>query len=152
MRRLIVLLVALLAAATAEAQNVAPPSPSPSSGLPAYITLPWGIGIVNPAAQVLRKVWVPARTVVLDTYLPAPEAPIADALAAGDTTTALDSDAAPSPAAPPQYMVWRQSAVVPGFWVHETTAGVLYPQRWELEQAAPGTYRWRLLPMEMRAR
>jgi len=144
--------MALVAAVTAEAQNVAPPSPAPSSGLPAHITLPWGIGIVNPAAQVLRKVWVPARTVVLDTYLPAPEAPSADALAAGETAAAPDSDAAPIPAASPHYMVWRQSTVVPGFWVHETTAGVLYPQRWELEQMAPGAYRWRLLPAEMRAR
>jgi hypothetical protein len=152
MRRLIVFLVALSAVTTAEAQNVAPPPPAPSSGLPAYITLPWGIGIANPAGQVLRKVWVPARTVVLDTYLPEPDAPKSEALAAGETTTAPESDAAPSAAASPQYMVWRQTSVVPGFWVHETTAGVYYPQRWEMEQTAPGTYRWRLLPAEMRAR
>jgi hypothetical protein len=48
--------------------------------------------------------------------------------------------------------VWRQSVVVPGYWVRQTTAGDQYPQRWMLEQLSPGNYRWRLLPAEMRPR
>jgi hypothetical protein len=152
MKRLIVPLAALLLATAAEAQNVAPPPPSPSSGLPAYIVLPWGVGIVNPNAQILRKSWIPPRTVVLDTYVPAPEQPVSETMVAAETTTADQSEAGPKADGSPQYMVWRQTAVVPGFWVHETTAGVYYPQRWELEQTAPATYRWRLLPAGMGAR
>ena len=152
MRRLIGPVLVLLAAATAHAQSVPPPPPSPSSGLPAFVGLPWGIGIGNPSGVFLRKLWVPPRTVVLDTYLPEPEAPKSEALAAGDTPTAPQGDASPSAGPSPQLVVWRQTAVVPGFWVNETTIGFQYPQRWELEQTAPGTYRWRLLPAEMRAR
>ena len=151
MRRLIVPLLALLVVGTAEAQSVPPVSPSPSSGLPAHVALPWGIGIVNPNAQVLGKRWIPPRTVVLDTYLPVAETPQADTMTAAATTVA-QSETTPSAGTSPQYTLWRQSAVVPGFWVTDTTAGVYYPQRWELEQPAPFTYRWRLLPAGMQAR
>jgi hypothetical protein len=141
--------MALLVVGTAEAQSVPPPSPSPSSGLPAFVGLPWGIGIANPSGVFLRKFWVPPRTVVLDTYLPVPETLKSEALQAVDTPTAPRGDASPGAETSPQVMVWRQTAVVPGFWVNETTVGFQYPQRWELEQTAPGTYAWRLLPPVM---
>jgi len=103
---------------------------------------PWAIGPAIPQGQLLRYVWIAPQTVVVDTILPGP-AP--EAAAAGTQESPASEDA-------PQYAVWRQTAVVPGYWVRQTTAGVYYPQRWTLEQTAPGAYRWRLLPAEVRAR
>ena len=36
--------------------------------------------------------------------------------------------------------MWRQTLVVPGYWVRQTTAGNYYPERWTLEQTAPSMY------------
>ena len=88
--------------------------------------------------------WIAPQTVVVDTILPVPVEPPARTLRRTVQIPASESA--------PQYAVWRQTAVVPGYWVRQTTAGVYYPQRWTLEQTAPGAYRWRLLPAEVRAR
>jgi hypothetical protein len=164
MTRLIVLLALLLAPAVAGAQSTTTPPPAPPfpSTTPPFPTsppllpsptvsahpggFPWAIGVAIPQGQLLRYVWIAPQTVTLDTILPVPaEAPEPDAAADGaPQVTASES--------PPQYAVWRQTAVVPGYWVRQTTAGVYYPQRWTLEQTAPGAYRWRLLPAEVRAR
>jgi hypothetical protein len=151
-RRVLALLALLLTPAVAGAQSVPPPSPSPSSGLPAHIALPWGNGTAIPTGQILRDVWISPQTVVVDTIYAVPAGPPAIAAAVTDSERSPDAAPAPESDRAPQYVVWRQSLVVPGYWVRQTTAGDYYPQRWMLEQTAPGAYRWRLLPAEVRAR
>ena len=157
-QRLIVLLALLLAPAEVGAQSTTSPAPAAPSTTPPTPTsppllpsptvsahpggFPWAIGPAIPQGQLLRYVWIAPQTVVVDSILPGP-AP--EAAAAGTQESPASEDA-------PQYAVWRQTAVVPGYWVRQTTAGVYYPQRWTLEQTAPGAYRWRLLPAEVRAR
>ena len=160
-RRLIVLLALLLAPAAAGAQSTtppAPPSPSttppfptspplpPSPTVPAHPSFPWALGPAIPQGQLLRYVWIAPQTVVVDTILPVPAEPPAQ------DGTSNGAEQIPASESAPQYAVWRQTAVVPGYWVRQTTAGVYYPERWTLEQTAPGAYRWRLLPPEVRAR
>jgi len=160
-QRLIVLLALVLAPAAAGAQSTtppAPPSPSttppfptspplpPSPTVPAHPSFPWALGPAIPQGQLLRYVWIAPQTVVVDTILPVPAEPPAQ------DGTSNGAEQIPASESAPQYAVWRQTAVVPGYWVRQTTAGVYYPQRWTLEQTAPGAYRWRLLPPEVRAR
>ena len=164
-RRLIVLLALLLAPAAAGAQSTtptAPPVPPFPSTTPPFPTsppllpsptvsahpggFPWAIGTAIPQGQLLRYMWIAPQTVVVDTILPVPVEPPAP------DVTANGAEQIPASESAPQYAVWRQTAVVPGYWVRQTTAGVYYPQRWTLEQTAPGAYRWRLLPAEVRAR
>jgi hypothetical protein len=125
----------LLLPSAAGAQTVSPTAP-------AFPGLRWALGAAIPTGQLLRTVWVPPQTVVIDTVVPVPADPGESKPGEADTTGA---------AAPPQYGVLRQTLVVPGYWVRQTTAGAYYPERWTLEQVAPGTYRWRLLPAEVRA-
>ena len=143
MIRVLAFLVILLAPAVAAAQSAPTPTAASHPGLP------WGIGIMTPIGQLLRYVWVAPQTVVVDTLVSVPTE-------ASETQAAVVTaqQAATEPAAemPPQYAVWRQTAVVPGYWVRQTTAGDYYPQRWTLEQTGPGMYRWRLLPAEVRSR
>jgi hypothetical protein len=142
MTRLIVLLAVFLVPAVAGAQS------QPNAFVPSHPMLPWGFGIMTPAGQLLRDVWVSPRTVVVDTFLPVP----AEASEAQEAVVTAQAATEPPAEKAPQYAVWRQTAVVPGYWVRQTTAGDYYPQRWELEQLAPGNYRWRLLPAEVRTR
>ena len=135
MRALLVVLLLLLLPGVAGAQPISPTTP-------AHPALPWATGPAIPTGQLLRDVWVPPQTVVIDTAVPVPADPDAAQPASTDTTGA---------ATPPQYGVLRQTLVVPGYWVRQTTAGTYYPARWTLEQVAPGTYQWRLLPAEVRA-
>ena len=144
MRGVIVSLLVLLGAATAEAQSVAP-APSPTT--PAHPALPWGIGIATPVGQLLRDVCIPSQQVVVDTHLPVPEAKPNGAMSV--TTDAKQAEASERETTP-QYMVWRQTATVPGYCIRQTTAGDYYPQRWTLEQMPDGAYRWRRLPAEVR--
>ena len=149
MTYLMVALTLLLTTALAEAGNPAPPSPSPASGQPAYVILPWGLGVTGAA----RDVWVAPRTVIVDTVVQVPAPPGQAAMAASETQDEAPSgEPAPSVEAAPQYGLWRQTAVVPGYWVRETSTGVFYPRRWTLEQTATGYYQWRLLPAEFRGR
>ena len=146
------MLALLLVPVVAHGQSAPPPSPAPSSSLPAHPALPWSLGVAIPTGQLLRTLWVPPQTVVVDTLVPAPEEPRnTEALVAG-TEQRPAADAPPAAEMEPRYMVWRQTAVVPGYWVRQTTAGDYYPERWMLEQTASGAYRWRLLPAELRAR
>ena len=161
-QRLIVLLALVLAPAAAGAQSNTPPAPSAPSTTPPAPTsppllpsptvsahpggFPWAIGPAIPQGQLLRYVWIAPQTVVVDTILPVPAEPPAQ------DGTSNGAEQIPASESAPQYAVWRQTAVVPGYWVRQTTAGVYYPQRWTLEQTAPGAYRWRLLPPEVRAR
>jgi hypothetical protein len=138
MTRLIVLLAFLLAPAVAGAQS------APTTTAPVYPLMPWGMRTAIENGNYVRDFWVPPYTVTVDTIMPVPaEQPDpASATEPAEPPAATDS--------PPQYQVWRQSVVVPGYWVRQTTAGNFYPQRWTLEQVAPGSYRWRLLPAELR--
>jgi hypothetical protein len=142
MTRLIIVLAVLLAPSVASAQS------SPNAFLPTHQMLPWGLRFPITNGNFIRDVWVSPYTVVLDTIYPVPTEP--DAVAASTGSEPATSE--PPAAGAPQYGVWRQSTVVPGYWVRQTTAGDFYPQRWMLEQLAPGNYRWRLLPAEMRPR
>ena len=143
MIRVIAFLAIVLAPVVAGAQS----APTPTA--PSHPGLPWGIGIMIPVGQLLRHVWVTPQTVVVDTLLSVPaEAPEVQA----PVLTAQQAATEPAAERPPQYAVWRQTVVVPGYWVRQTTAGDYYPQRWMLEQVAPGTYSWRLLPAEVRPR
>ena len=48
---------------------------------------------------------------------------------------------------------WREQLVtVPGYVITQTALGYDYPERWTIEQTAPGVYQWRLLPAEFRRR
>lgn len=154
MKRLIASVLLLSAAATAEAGNAAPTSPSPSSGLPSHPELIWGLGISGRTSQAPRAVWVAPQTVVVDMVVPMAQMPPAEIQAAGtdETSSEVTSTEVTSTAVTPQYGVWRQTAVVPGYWVHQTSDGAYYPQRWILEQTADGAYRWRVLPAEFRGR
>ena len=138
-----IVLAVLLAPAVAAAQSA--PTPTAAS----HPMLPWGTGIMTPVGQLLREVWVAPQTVVVDTFIPVPaEAPEAQAA----VMSAQQAEIEPAAEKAPEYAVWRQTAVVPGYWVRQTTAGDYYPQRWTLEQTGPGMYRWRLLPAEVRSR
>ena len=143
MIRVIVVLAVFLAPAVAGAQS------APNAFLPTHPMLPWGLQTPILYGNFIRDVWVSPYTVVLDTIYPVPtEQPQAASLAAETSSTTTEAE---SPAvSAPQYAVWRQSVVVPGYWVRQTTAGDQYPRRWMLEQLSPGNYRWRLLPAEMR--
>lgn len=49
---------------------------------------------------------------------------------------------------------WQtQYAVIPAYYVTETTTGMLhYPARWAIDQLGVGVYQWRRLPAEVRRR
>ena len=134
MKTVLVVLMLLLPG-VAGAQVVSPTTP-------AHPALPWALGPAIPTGQLLRNVWVPPQTVVIDSAVPVqPD---------GDGWKLAETDATEA-TAPPQSGVLRQTVVVPGYWVGVTTAGDYYPQRWTLEQVAPDAYRWTLLPAEVRA-
>ena len=136
MRRVVAMLAVLLIPAVAGAQSSAPTPAAPS-----HPSLPWSLGPAIPVGQLLRDVWVPPQTIVVDTLVPMPAEPGVE-----EAGTAEGGGSAP------QYGTLRQTVVVPGYWVRQTTSGDYYPQRWMLEQTAPGTFQWRLLPAEVRAR
>jgi len=136
--RVLTVLAILLAPAAVAAQSTSPVSPTG----PAHPSYPWwGYGPSTPTGQLLRDVWVPPQPVVVDTIVPWPSE------ATGERATPPAPEGEPA-----QYGVWRQTVVIPGYWLRETTAGTYYPERWTLEQTAPGMYRWRLLPSEVRPR
>ncbi len=70
----------------------------------------------------VRQVWVPAQPIAIQVYVPAPEG------------------------VPATYQT--QFAQVPGFYVTETTAGYLYPERWVIDQLNVGVYQWRKVPAQ----
>ena len=70
----------------------------------------------------VSQVWVPAQPIAIQVYVPAPEG------------------------VPATYQT--QFAQVPGFYVTETTAGYLYPERWVIDQLNVGVYQWRKVPAQ----
>lgn len=68
----------------------------------------------------VRQVWMPPRPVVMQVYVPMPGG------------------------IPGKYQTMY--AQVPGFYVMETTGGVLIPERWVLDQVTGGVYQWRRAP------
>jgi hypothetical protein len=68
----------------------------------------------------VRQVWMPPQPVVMQVYVPMPEG------------------------IPGKYQTMY--AQIPGFYVTETTTGVLIPERWVLDQVTGGVYRWRRAP------
>ncbi len=70
----------------------------------------------------VRQVWMPPRPVVMQVYLPMPEG------------------------IPGQYQTMY--AEVPGFYVTETTTGVVIPERWVLDEVTGGVYQWRKAPVQ----
>jgi len=145
MVRVIAILAVLLAPAVASAQS------APNAFVPSHQMLPWGLRTPILTGNYIKDFWVAPYTVVLDTIYPVSAEPIEAANAGSEPVKAAANGEAPAATAP-QYAVWRQSVVVPGYWVRQTTAGDFYPERWMLQQIAHGHYRWRLLPPEMRPR
>ena len=85
--------------------------------------MPW-----NPYhGQILRYVPVPPQSVTIEVAVPP---------AAGEEAKEPKTQ--------------QQVVQIPGYTVTETTSGYLIPQRYTLEQVAPGQYQWRLLPAEFR--
>lgn len=68
----------------------------------------------------VRQVWMPPQPVVMQVYVPVPEG------------------------IPARYQTMY--AQVPGFYVTETTTGVILPERWVLDQVTGGIYQWRRAP------
>ena len=68
----------------------------------------------------VRQVWMPPQPVVMQVYVPMPEG------------------------IPGKYQTMY--AQVPGFYVTETTGGMLIPERWVLDQVTGGVYQWRRAP------
>jgi hypothetical protein len=146
-----VVALAMLAAPTVAAAQVTPTSPP-------HPAFPWGLGIATPHGQLLRYVYVPPRPVVLEyaSYAvpAAPESPpllAEQALPGAGGGATLEGEAPPDvaresrPAGP---WIVRQQVTEPGYYVRETTVGFHYPERWVIEQTAPGAYRWRVLPAQ----
>jgi hypothetical protein len=147
-----VLIIVLLFPAVAAGQ-------SPTA--PAHPALPWALGTAIPTGQLIGYIWVAPKTVVIDTVVPMPpeaaapepEAPAPEATGPEVKTPEATAPADEAPPAPkPAYGTLRQTLVVPGYYVRQTTAGYYYPDRWMLEQTAAGSYAWRLLPAEVSQR
>jgi hypothetical protein len=68
----------------------------------------------------VRQVWMPPQPVVMQVYVPMPEG------------------------IPGKYQTMY--AQIPGFYVTETTGGILIPERWVLDQVTGGVYQWRRAP------
>jgi hypothetical protein len=117
---------------------------SPSPTTPAHPAFPWGLGVAIPQGQLthhthalpgrfVRDIWVQPTPVVVEMMVATPSQPDA-------------REAATESKVEPQYGVVRQSFMVPGYYVRETTVGFHYPERWILDQS----YTWRLIPAEFR--
>ena len=138
------LAVALLVAPATVAAQVSPTAPP-------HPTMPW-TGLPTPYGQLLRYVYMPPQPVTLEYLVPVvpgtPPAeeppPGAGSAARGEASAPLDAPRDSPP--PPEPQIVRQQVTVPGYYVRETTAGFHYPERWVIEQAGVGAYRWRLLP------
>jgi hypothetical protein len=70
----------------------------------------------------VRQIWMPPRPVVMQVYVPMPEG------------------------IPAKYQTMY--AEVPGFYVTETTTGMVVPERWVLDQVTGGVYQWRKAPVQ----
>ena len=68
----------------------------------------------------VRQVWMPPRPVVMQVYVPMPEG------------------------IPGKYQTMY--AEIPGFYITQTTTGVVVPERWVLDQVTGGVYQWRRAP------
>jgi hypothetical protein len=68
----------------------------------------------------VRQVWMPPQPVVMQVYVPMPEG------------------------IPGKYQTMY--AEIPGFYVTQTTTGVVVPERWVLDQVTGGVYQWRRAP------
>jgi hypothetical protein len=135
----VVVVLVLLGPVSASAQ-------SPTT--PAHPALPWSLGPAIPQGQLMQYNYAPAGSFVRDIWIP-PQPVVVDMMVAlpsssapPRTTEARDSDTQPS--ADTQYGVLRQSFVVPGYYVRETTVGFHYPERWVLDQS----YTWQLVPAQ----
>jgi len=113
------------------------------------MNMPWAVGPAIPQGQFMRHIWIPPQNFVVDRYLPVPAQP--DAVAAA-TAESDGNDASQRTTEKTDFQVLRQTFTAPGYYVTETTVGYQYPQRWMLEQPAPGLYQWRLLPAQFRPR
>ena len=117
-----------------------PPNPvAPTNGT--FPGLGWSLGMALPQGQMIRQtpalpgqfvrdVWIPPQPVVVEAMVAMP--------AHGDEAGASDK------AADAQYGVLRQTYMVPGYYVRETTVGFHHPERWVLDQS----YTWRWVPAE----
>ena len=128
-------------------------------GDPTHPALPWALGRAIPTGQLLnyqtyqpqqyvRDVWVPAQPVVVEAVIglqAQAREPESSPPRQPQVGEAPDSGSVP---ASPQSLVLRQTYVVPGYYVRETTVGFHYPERWVLDSS----YTWRLLPAEFRFR
>ena len=117
---------------------------------PAHPALPWALGPAIPQGQLIsyhtylpgryvRDIWVPAQPVVVQAAVALQAQPTG---AAASAPRVGESGGALTPT------VLRQTYVVPGYSVRETTVGFHIPERWVLDSS----YTWRLLPAEFRPR
>ena len=113
---------------------------------PAHPTLPWSLGPAIPQGQLMQYNYAPAGGFIRDIWIP-PQPVVVDMMVAlpsssepPRTTQARDLDRLGNADTP--YGVLRQSFVVPGYYVRETTVGFHYPERWVLDQS----YTWQLVP------
>jgi hypothetical protein len=137
------LMVLLAGSVPASAQS---PSQLPSlSTSGAHVALPWSLGPALPQGQMIRQpltipgapirdIWVPSQPVVVEAMVAMPAQAGSELASTGRATGETE------------YGVVRQSYVIPGYYVRETTVGFHYPERWMLDQS----YTWRLLPAEFR--
>jgi hypothetical protein len=119
---------------------------------PAHPALPWSLGPAIPQGQLLRYVAIPPGVYIRDIWIP-PQSVVVDMVVTLPSQAAdVTSDEAPTPDTQPKeeapYGVLRETFVVPGYYVRETTVGFQYPERWVLDQS----YRWQLLPAEFQRR
>lgn len=156
----------LLLPASAGAQSPSPsPVPDPSPTGTPHVVFPWALGIATPHGQLIRYVrsapgqfvrdiWIPPQPVVVEAMVALqPGAPKGSesgepqARESGDPQVGAPPESG-SAGTEPQYGRLRQTYMVPGYYVRETTVGFHYPERWVLDNA----YTWRLLPAEFRSR
>src|SRR5437763_6170149 len=94
---------------------------------PAHPTLPWSLGPAIPQGQLMQYNYAPAGGFIRDIWIP-PQPVVVDMMVAlpsssepPRTTQARDPDRLGHADTP--YGVLRQSFVVPGYYVRETTVG-----------------------------
>ena len=128
MKAAVLALLGVLLMATPAAAQGDPSNPSDFTNNP-HPAMPWA-GYANPNmggfnyGQTIKYIPVPAQQVVIEVAVSVP-------------------DGVPA-------QTQTQIQEIPGYYVTETTTGYYYPERWTLQQANVGVYRWVKVPAEFR--
>jgi hypothetical protein len=124
--------------------SATPPPTPPNPVAPTTGTFPglgWSLGAALPQGQMIRQTLTVPGQFIRDVWIP-PQPVVVDAMVAmpareGQADTSDKTEE-------PEYGVLRQTYMVPGYYVRETTVGFHYPERWVLDQS----YTWRVAPAE----